>query len=210
MNKNFNKYVREAKKVVALLRLKNRHRMKVAQLCIKACTITVGGRRNDLSKTEVKKFAEKIGINHQTLYEWTRYYRYIYLKIVPDYSTEWDEFPTSEVRHLMKGLKKDTPESVVKNKFKKALHQKGPQAKFEKYCRVLDTIISHVSDSRKIFVMEDATLFEIVKRCRTIITFIEKEMQLRQKKIPRKFNDPKIDFSNFWQEEIDTSIEIHD
>ena len=55
--------------IVALLKLKSKHRMQVAALAIKYVGLVAHGGRKELGARTLKTFAEKIGVNDNTLYE---------------------------------------------------------------------------------------------------------------------------------------------
>ena len=201
MTEKFKKNVQEAKKVLALLRLQNKHRVKVAQLAVSACTIKHGGKAV-FERLTVKKFAEKIGINDHTLHEWIRYYRIVYVKLDGAQREYYNEMSADQIKRIVVGLSPKTTEGKVRRTFM-ASYRAGPDAnKFRKYVAVLDTILYHLSAHKRVIMIPDEMLFEIVKKCRTIIAYIEKEMEFREGKIPARYNKPKINFDTFWEEEV--------
>ena len=201
MNKNWNKYVDEARKVVTLLRLQNKHRMKVAEIAIKACTIKHGGRAQ-VDRPTVKLFAERIGIAPKTLYEWIRHKRLVFDKLNDDQKIQFQEISANTIKGIITGLEEGTEKGKVQNKFSEYAGKAPIIAKLDKYLAVLNTIIYNLSAYMRIKEVPDETLTELIRRSNMIINFAEKELELREIGVPETVKKPKIDWDNFWSEEV--------
>lgn len=197
----FEKNVEEARQVVALLRLKNSHRMKVAQLALECSTIKHGG-RNNLDRPTLMKFADKIGLNPRTLYEWTRQYRYVFLKLDAPRREMFQSVSSDNFKEIIKGVDADTPREKIRERFDAIAKVAPLVGKHNKYLRVLDTVIHNVSAFVRIHEIHTQTLLEYRRKAQIIITFIDKHLEAKEVEIPAAYKKPKINWKDFWTEEV--------
>ena len=201
---DYNKCVNEAKKVVSLLRLKNVHRVKVAKLAIVAVKIQHGGRAA-LNRNTLASFADKIGVNKGTLYEWCRYKRGVYDKLTKEQKSQYNEVSADTIKRLLNGgpINSDSSALKVQREFARVVKSGPVEAKLYKYAKVLDTIIYNLKSFDKASEVPDEILKDYIMKSRLIIGLGEKTLEFKsgRKKAP-KVSIPKIDWDNFWQEEV--------
>jgi hypothetical protein len=199
--KRFTECASEAKKIVALIRLQNKHRMKVAELALKACTIVHGG-KNIYERFTVKKFGERIGVNHRTIHEWIRIYRMVYSKLDQERKEDYNRLGSARVRYVMKGLSGKEQPKTIQNKFDKAYKQGGEIDKIDKYLRNLGTLIYNVSNSSRMISLDDKLLYQILEKSNTIAGYVKLELKHRDLGVSQKYIKPKLDLDNFWVNEV--------
>lgn len=201
MNRNFNSCVKEAKKIVGILRLNNLHRMKIAELAVKACTIKHGG-RNRYDRLTVKVFAEKVGINPKTLHEWIRHKRFIFDKLTKPQLVEFKELPAQDLKDIITGLKEESIKAEVRQRFKEVVQRPRGDTRIKKYFKAITSLKYNVMNHARSSDISDDSLLLIMKECREVCTYIGQEMKVRRKEIPVEVNKPKVNFDEFWDMEV--------
>lgn len=198
---NYEKKVSEAREIVALLRLSNKHRMQVAKIACELCIITHGGRQPP-TRYNLKKFSADIGLKHDTLYEWVRVYRYVYAKLTPNLKENFHTFPSNLLRPAVKGLNEKATPSHVQKKFKQVLEQGRTTSKMTKYVQNLSSILYNVSNHSRMIDASDKVLIELYEKASLIKGYLDKEFEARRLKTKPTIRQPKIDMTKFWHEDV--------
>ena len=204
--KEFNACVSEAKKVVALLRLKNRHRIRVAELAVKACAIYHGGRA-PVTRLTLRAFAEKIGVNPHTLYEWIRYKRVVYDNLNAQNKNLYNDISADTLKYVVTAVGTQNLRNADKKKINRVFlkHAKmGPVvSKLVKYGKVMDTIIYNLSNYSRSHEIPDDILNEYEKKARQIVAYTEKLKAVRGGKVkPLTKKELDLNWDNFWENEV--------
>jgi transposase-like protein len=182
--------IKEAKQVARLLRLTNKHRVKLAEIAVKITDIQIGG-RSSKSRFSIVRFGAEIGINPNTVYEWIRQYNLLYLKLTDKQKSEYLEVSANMIKPVMKGLTKKTRKATVQKKFKAIAKAGFVESKFRKYLAVLNTIIFHTQTLSKISEIPDQYLTEFRIKARQIDKAMTKEINARSGGGKRKIKPQK-------------------
>jgi transposase-like protein len=152
------------------------HQFKVAAIAIEACCINHGGDRN--RRFTVAKFANAVGINRKTLYQWIRYKRRIIDKL--PVKTKIDEIPLEVLANVDKRIGDTQSPKQIKIILDEEWG-KGPlKYKWAKYLRVLGTILHNANTPIKLMEVEDQTIEDVVKVCTTITNVMGLELNYRK------------------------------
>lgn len=200
-NKQFREYVSEAQKIVKLLRLKNVHRIKVAEIALKAAVLINGGRA-PITRNTVKSFSDKIGVNNKTLYEWIRYKKLVYDKLDRARKDSYNELSMDTIKHITKGIKRQTPAKTVQKRYDQFYKRSSIETRMHKYISHLRTVLYNCSNHGRMMEIPDSILLEVLGTCRKISGYIELEMKNRGAEIPKKYKKPAINPNLFWEDQI--------
>lgn len=199
--KEYAKKVVEAKEIMSLLRLTNKHRVRVAEIANDVCIILHGGRAPTTRYT-LKRFAEDIGINRHTLYEWTRHKKYIFDKLTPKQKEEYYTISGNSIKEIFTGLTEKSLPKHVQQKFKSVKDTGGPDAKLKKYIGHIQGLLFNVSNHSRLKGVSDDVLKRALEQSRLTQEYILVELSARKSKVDKTILQPKIDKRKFWQDEI--------
>lgn len=196
--------VKEAQKMMVLLRLQTQHRMRVSELALGCCEKSHGGRVDDKQYT-LAKFAEDVGMNRSTLYEWISIYEDIYLKLTPDQRADADQkwVAVTETRRKTKGLSNQSAKKV-QSEFKKQISMTGSATALAKYSKVMNSILHNAKNPRRIMDSPIDLLKELCAKCFEAAELLRKEIEFRESGevdgAPIEIENPKPG-PKFWEEE---------
>jgi len=202
INSQYEAKVAEAKEIASMLRLGNKQRMRVAEIAVEVCVITHGGKEKP-SRYTLKRFANDIKINNDTLYEWVRSYRYVYNKLKPEQKEVFHEFPAHLLRDTIKGLSESAKPGIVQRRFQAAVSKGRDSSKMKKYIQNLSAILFNVSNHSRLIDVDDNTLIELYRKASLIRGFLDYEFEARKMKVKPIIKQPKIDTTKFWHDEIE-------
>lgn len=177
-NKVWNEGIKRAKQVARLLRLSNQHRMELARICLEITDIEHGG-RSSKSRYSIVKYGETIGINPNTVYEWVRVYRYLFIRLTPQQQEQFYEVSANMIKPIMKGVTVKSHKRTVRKKFDAIAKAGFVESKFKKYLAVMNTIIYHTQTLSKISEIPDDYLKRFKLQANRISKAMDDEIRAR-------------------------------
>lgn len=156
-------------------------RWKICEIALGVCNITYGGRRSPMEFT-LKRFANEIEINYQTLHDWIRIKRLVYDKLPIKVRDKISGYKYTDLADVCEEVdEKSTPKQVY-TKLKEVLSELPENKKFMMYYdKGLGAILYNAQRPINMMNVDSNIIQKIVDRLKLITSLFEKELELRKK-----------------------------
>lgn len=175
-DRRFEELVREAK---TLWTRSDGFRFRIVELCIEACDIHHGG-SGDRTRFTVKRFAQAIGLERHTLYDWIRVKKRVVDKMPVNFQKKINEIPWDHLKRTADQIPEDARNKEVVRLFREVSNIDPTELKFIKYRKHIASIIYNLKNPMRLIDVKDQTIADIMNDAQIILTLANKEIEFRK------------------------------
>lgn len=199
-NALWNKNVKLAKQYVKVY---DNTRWIIAQLAIEVCDLSKGGRKSE-DKYSIKNFANEIGIDPKTLYQWISVKRNVIDKLPDRITKRLHKYNYQDLVVINSKVESNAVEKDIVKVFDDSDKESPVQRKFNKYYKHLSSILFNVKKQNILNDLPNIDIDNFIKRCDVISDLLKSERMKRS--TLKQINKPKRpEIKNILKERLNSS-----
>lgn len=155
-------------------------RWKICEAALNVCDTSYGGRKVK-GIYSLAKFADDIGLDRKTLYQWIRVKIFVVDKLPAIELKDQSKYNYTDLADVSEKVNKDCTKQEVLMVWRAQLAQPRESKKFIKYSKHLNALLYNAQRPLQLQLVDLNYIEEIISKCELIAKLLKKEIELRKK-----------------------------